>query len=80
MSPVLSGPPHDCAKDGHMIALRLRWDIDTVRITPFCDLCRLVMLPSASMTGSQADWLMGLVESARFAPEAPPEAYEGMFA
>jgi hypothetical protein len=73
---VIAGPPHDCATDGHMVALRLTWDVENVLVTPFCEVCRLIMLPSAVMCGAEADWLMRQVDNARFAREAPPEAYE----
>jgi hypothetical protein len=76
---VAAGPAHDCKAGGHVIALRLAWDLDSVKVTPFCESCRLVFLPSASMSGPHAAWLMERIEEARNAPEAPPEAYEGMF-
>ena len=83
MTPVSiwSAPPHDCERDGHAITLRLRRRIDgpEVDITPICQSCGLVFLPSAVMVGKQADWLMNLVDEAAQAKEAPPEAYEGMF-
>jgi hypothetical protein len=78
---VLQGTPHDCATDGHMIALRAKrlFDGTEVEITAFCDLCRVIMLPSSSLDGPSADWLMRIVDRARFAPDAPPEAYEQLF-
>ena len=81
MSPlqVLSGPPHECVRDGHLIALRCRWDLDTVAVVPFCEACRMVFLPSSSMAGRAAEWLMKQVEAAQRAPAAPPEAHEGLY-
>ena len=76
---VLQGPPHDCDRDGHMIALRCKWDIDSASITPFCEVCRLIFLPSSGFTGWPADELMKIVARAQVAKEAPPEAYEGLF-
>jgi len=76
---VIAGPVHACERDGHLIALRLQRDFDAVSVTPICESCHLIFLPSSKMTGKQADWLMGLVEKARFTPEAPPEAYERLF-
>lgn len=83
MSPavVLSGPPRECSRDGHLIALRLQREVaDTaIRIVPFCELCHHVFLPASGMNGWPADFLMRLVEGAQFAPEAPPEAYEHIY-
>ncbi len=78
---VITGPPHDCARDGHLISLRLRYEPDgpDVRITPHCELCHLIMLPPAHMVGREADWLMKIVNEATWAKEATPEMYEGMF-
>ncbi len=78
---VLTGPPHDCAKDGHLISLRLRRRIDgpEVDITAHCTFCGLIMLPSSGMVGREADWLMKIVDDATWAKEATPEMYEGLF-
>jgi hypothetical protein len=62
-----------------MIVLRLRHEGDAVSVTPVCDVCRMIFLPSALMTGKPADWLMEIVEKARVAAEAPPEAYDALF-
>jgi hypothetical protein len=77
---VVAGSAHDCARDGHMVALRLSWDLGLVRVAPFCEVCRSVFLPAPSMSGRQAEWLMEQVEEARTALAAPPEAYDALFA
>lgn len=79
---ILQGPPWNCDEDGHRIALRCDYEPGgtDVRIVPFCEVCHLVMLPPARMSGGTADWLMRkVVEPARRAKEAPPEAYEGLY-
>lgn len=79
---VISSPPHDCGSDGHLIALRLRYQVDSpaVDVTPFCDVCRRVFLPPLSIEGREADWLMQQVARARDAPDATEEDYERMYA
>lgn len=81
MSPVQlsQGRPPTCAEDGHDIVVRPFLDLDVVRLNMSCARCGLVMLPAPGMASTEASWLMKCVERARFAPEAPPEAYEGIY-
>ena len=78
---VLSGPPHDCARDGHLVALRARYYSDgpDVEITPFCEVCSLLFLPPDTWIGPHARALMRIVNAAQWAKEAPPEAYEALY-
>lgn len=80
MARTAKGPSRTCGRDGHLIALRLRrgpYDL-MVSVTPICEDCGNIFLPPAKMVGRDADWLMEQVEKARFAPDAPPEAYEAL--
>jgi hypothetical protein len=73
---VLIGGSRVCKRDGHTVALRAQWDVDIVRVTPFCEVCRMIGLPSAATTDP---WLMEIVDGFRHAPDATEQQYEALF-
>lgn len=84
MSPVtvMSGPPHDCGRDGHRVAVRFRHEAGSTSVsaTGFCERCGRVFLPSIALEGPVADGLMRFVRSCAVAPDAADAQYAGLYA
>lgn len=77
---VMTGPTHDCDRDGHLIAVRIKKDLDMVDFTPVCQVCDLIFLPSWRSTHtSWTRWLLSMVAQAREGKEATPAMYNALF-
>ena len=76
------GRAHDCSRDGHMVAVRIRpipGDI-ACEFIPFCEVCRLVAIPPPlTLVDWPAQKILEMVAAARTMTEAPPEAYDALF-
>lgn len=73
--------PWDCEHDGHVVALRLRWDGDSIKVNPFCEACRMIAIPAplTLVNSPMGQLLMDTIDAFKSTKEAPPEAYEHLF-